>query len=318
MFLYVLKRLIYSIPIALSVSAITFSLVYPAPGDPISAIAPSDAPEEIIKSLKTQYGLDQPLPIQYFKWVARAVHGDLGVSIASGRPVLSELGTSLRNTVCLALIASFIGISLGCLLGSLGGLYQDTFIDKISTFVSLIGVSIPHYWLGLLLTILFSVWLGWLPSMGASSSPFAFDFEHLKFMILPALTLSVIPTGIITRTVKSLVAEMISKEFVVALQARGLSQFTIFKHIAKNALPTVLAVGGLQIGYLMGGSILVETVFSWPGTGYLLNIAIFQRDIPLLQGIVLVLCLIFVILNLLVDVIQSLIDPRMRRGVNHE
>jgi len=318
MFLYVLKRLIYSIPIALSVSAITFSLVYLAPGDPISAIAPSDAPEEIIQSLKTQYGLDQPLPIQYFKWVARAVHGDLGVSIASGRPVLSELGTSLRNTVCLALIASFIGISLGCLLGSLGGLYQDTFIDKISTFVSLIGVSIPHYWLGLLLTILFSVWLGWLPSMGASSSPFAFDFEHLKFMILPALTLSVIPTGIITRTVKSLVSEMISKEFVVALQARGLSQFTIFKHIAKNALTTVLAVGGLQIGYLMGGSILVETVFSWPGTGYLLNIAIFQRDIPLLQGIVLVLCLIFVILNLFVDVLQSLIDPRMRRGVNHD
>ncbi len=317
MLFYILKRLIYAIPIALSVSAITFSLVYLAPGDPISAIAPSDAPEEVIRSLKTQYGLDQPLPIQYAKWVFRAVKGDLGVSIASGRPVIKEISISLRNTVSLALIASFLGLTIGTFLGGLGGLYQGSFIDRTSTFISLIGVSIPHYWLGLLLTILFSVWLGLLPSMGASSSPFAFDLEHFKYMILPALTLSVIPTGIITRTVKSLVADMITREFVVSLHARGLSQLTIAKHVAKNALPTVLAVIGLQIGYLMGGSILVETVFSWPGTGYLLNIAIFQRDIPLLQGIVLILCLIFVSLNLIVDVFQSLIDPRMRRTIHH-
>ena len=318
MFFYILKRIIYAIPIALSVSAITFSLVYLAPGDPISAIAPADAPQEVINLLKNQYGLDQPLPVQYAKWVVRAIQGDLGVSIASGRKVLPEIGVSLRNTASLALIASFIGIVVGSILGGLGGLYQNSLMDRTSTIISLIGVSIPHYWLGLVLTIIFSVWLGWLPSMGSSSSAFAFDFEHFKFMILPALTLSVIPTGIITRSVKSLVAEMISREFVVALQARGLSKRTILKHIAKNILPSILAVGGLQLGYLMGGSILVETVFSWPGTGYLLNIAIFQSDIPLLQGIVLILCLIFVSINLTVDIFQSLIDPRMRRSVHHD
>jgi peptide/nickel transport system permease protein len=139
------------------------------------------------------------------------------------------------------------------------------------------------------------------------------DAEHIRFLVLPAATLAVIPMGIVTRSVRALVAETLNQEFVVALRARGLSAFAIFRHVARNAAPTVLAVTGLQIGYLMGGSILVETVFAWPGTGFLLNTAIFQRDIPLLQGILLVLCLFFVALNLLVDVLQPLLDPRIAR-----
>ena len=153
--------------------------------------------------------------------------------------------------------------------------------------------------------------------MGAGpggSSEWAWDFEHLRFLVLPAITLSVIPMGIITRTVRALVADMLEQEFVIALRARGLTSLAVFRHIAKNTAPTVLAVTGLQIGYLMGGSILVETVFAWPGTGFLLNTAIFQRDIPLLQGTLLVLCMIFVVLNLMVDIVQPLIDPRMGRA----
>jgi peptide/nickel transport system permease protein len=217
----------------------------------------------------------------------------------------------------LATIASLVGVCVGCVLGALAGYQRGSWIDKIATTLSVIGVSIPHYWLGLVLTIIFSITLGWLPAMGAGpggSSEWAWDFEHLRFLVLPAITLSVIPMGIITRTVRALVADMLEQEFVIALRARGLSSLAVFRHIAKNTAPTVLAVTGLQIGYLMGGSILVETVFAWPGTGFLLNTAIFQRDIPLLQGTLLVLCMIFVVLNLMVDIVQPLIDPRMGRA----
>jgi peptide/nickel transport system permease protein len=317
MWVYILKRLLYALPIALSVTVISFMLVYLAPGDPLNAIAPADAPAEVIEALKSAYGLDKPVPMQYGLWVWRALHGDLGTSIASGRAVLTEVMGAVSNTFMLATIASLMGVCVGCVLGALAGYQRGSWIDKIATTLSVIGVSIPHYWLGLVLTIVFSITLGWLPAMGAGpggSSEWVWDLEHLRFLVLPAVTLCVIPMGIITRTVRALVADMLEQEFVIALRARGLSSMAVFQHIAKNTAPTVLAVTGLQIGYLMGGSILVETVFAWPGTGFLLNTAIFQRDIPLLQGTLLVLCMIFVVLNLLVDIVQPLIDPRMGRA----
>jgi peptide/nickel transport system permease protein len=317
MWVYILKRLLYALPIALSVTVISFMLVYLAPGDPLNAIAPADAPAEVIEALKSAYGLDKPVPVQYGLWVWRALHGDLGTSIASGRAVLTEVMGAVSNTFMLATIASLMGVCVGCVLGALAGYQRGSWIDKIATTLSVIGVSIPHYWLGLVLTIVFSITLGWLPAMGAGpggSSEWVWDMEHLRFLVLPAVTLCVIPMGIITRTVRALVADMLEQEFVIALRARGLSSMAVFQHIAKNTAPTVLAVTGLQIGYLMGGSILVETVFAWPGTGFLLNTAIFQRDIPLLQGTLLVLCMIFVVLNLLVDIVQPLIDPRMGRA----
>lgn len=317
MWSYIVKRLLYAIPIALSVTVVSFMLVYLAPGDPLNAIAPADAPADVIQALKSAYGLDKPVPVQYGLWLWRALHGDLGTSISSGRAVLGEVLGAVSNTFMLATIASLVGVCVGCVLGALAGYQRGSWIDKIATTLSVIGVSIPHYWLGLVLTIIFSITLGWLPAMGAGpggSSEWAWDFEHLRFLVLPAITLSVIPMGIITRTVRALVADMLEQEFVIALRARGLSSLAVFRHIAKNTAPTVLAVTGLQIGYLMGGSILVETVFAWPGTGFLLNTAIFQRDIPLLQGTLLVLCMIFVVLNLMVDIVQPLIDPRMGRA----
>ena len=317
MFSYILKRILYAIPIALSVTVFSFVLVYLAPGDPLNAIAPADAPADVIQALRSAYGLDRPVPVQYGMWLLRAVQGDLGTSIASGRSVTTEVMSAVSNTLLLAGMAALAGVLVGCILGALAGYHQGTWIDRLATTLSVIGVSIPHYWLGLVLTIVFSIGLGWFPAMGAGpggSSEWVWDLAHLRFLVLPALTMSVIPMGIITRTVRALVADMLEQEFVVALRARGLSGRAIFRHIAKNTAPTVLAVAGLQIGYLMGGSILVETVFAWPGTGYLLNTAIFQRDIPLLQGTLLVLCMIFVVLNLLVDIVQPLIDPRMGRN----
>ncbi len=314
---YFLKRLIYAAPIALCVTVACFMLVYIAPGDPLNAIAPADAPAEVVESLKAAYGFDKPLPVQYGKWLARALTGDLGQSVATGRPVAGEVLAALYNTLLLALVGGSVGFAIGAALGGVAGYFHKSPLDRIASAISVVGVSIPHYWLGLLLTIIFSTWLNWLPAMGAGpggSKDWTWDLAHMRHLVLPAITLSVIPMGIITRTIRALVAEVLAQEFVQALRAKGLGDGAIFLHVAKNVAPTALAVMGLQLGYLIGGSILIETVFAWPGTGFLLNTAIFQRDLPLLQGTILILCLIFVALNLAVDVIQPMIDPRMRRN----
>jgi peptide/nickel transport system permease protein len=315
MFYYLLKRLGLVIPIALSVTVVCFSLVYLAPGDPLSAILPSDASIELIDKLKKDYGLDKPIPVQYAIWLGRAVQGDLGTSIATGRPVNAELGRAIFNTLILALFGSLIGFSLGLAFGTIAGYRQGTWIDKSVTALAVAGVSVPHYWLGMVLVIIFSVYYNVLPAMGAGpGGDWMWDIEHMKYVVLPAITISVIPTAIVTRTVRALVADILGREFVTALRAKGLTDRGVFWHVVKNAAPTSLAVMGVQLGYLMGGSILVETVFSWPGSGFLLNTAIFQRDIPLLQGTILALALFFVSLNLIVDLVQTALDPRIRRA----
>jgi peptide/nickel transport system permease protein len=251
------------------------------------------------------------------KWLARAAQGDLGASIASGRPVAAEVGKAVGNTLRLALVATLIGFFFGCLFGFVAGYFRDSWVDKGASFLSVVGVSVPHYWLGMVLVIVFAAQLNWLPATGAGpggSDQWAWDWAHVRHMILPAVTMSVIPMGIIARTVRALVAETLAQEFVVGLRAKGLTDLGVFLHVVKNVAPTALAVMGLQLGYLLGGSILIETVFSWPGTGFLLNSAIFQRDLPLLQGTILVLALFFVLLNLLVDVVQTTLDPRISRA----
>lgn len=317
MLFYALKRLIYVIPIAVAVGFVCFGLVHLAPGDPMSSIAPPDAPAAVIAELRAIYGFDQPLPVQFVKWLGRAATGDLGRSIATGRPVTDEVLKAVGNTLILAVGATLVGFTLGCLFGGVAGYFQGSWVDKLASSLAVAGVSVPHYWLGMVLVIIFSVQLNWLPAMGAGpggSGEWAWDLEHLKYVLLPALTLSVIPMGFVTRTVRAVIAEILNHEFVAALRAKGLTDLGVFRHIVKNAAPTALAVMGLQLGYLLGGSILVETVFSWPGTGFLLNAAIFQRDLPLLQGAILVLALFFVMLNLIVDLAQTAIDPRIRRA----
>jgi peptide/nickel transport system permease protein len=217
----------------------------------------------------------------------------------------------------MAIAAAIIGFSLGLFFGLIAGYFRDSWIDKLATSVAIAGVSVPHYWLGMLLVIIFSVQLNWLPAVGAGpggSGAWGWDWEHIRYLILPAITTSVIPMGIVTRTVRALTGDILSQDFVEALRAKGLRETHVFGHVIKNAAPTAMAVMGLQLGYMLGGSILIETVFSWPGSGLLLNSAIFQRDLPLLQGTILVLALFFVILNLLVDIAQAAIDPRIKRS----
>lgn len=310
---YVLKRIAYTVPIAFAVSVVCFLLVQLAPGDPLSLVLPTDATQDIIDATKARYGLDQPVPVQYVYWLGNALTGDLGTSIATGRPVLSEIATAISYSLRLAVLASLIAFVVGVTLGVTAGYRIGTPVDKIVSTIAISGVSIPHYWLGIVLVVVFSVNLNLLPAMGAGSGGEMGIGERLQFMVLPALTLAAMPAGIVTRSVRALVADTLAKEFVTALAAKGLTSWQIFLHVLKNAAPTALAVIGIQLGYLMAGSILVETVFSWPGTGLLLNSAILQRDIPLLQGTILVLALFFVGLNLLVDILQPLLDPRISR-----
>jgi len=311
-----LKRITYALPIMLGVAIVCFALVHLAPGDPLVSILPPDASAELAAQMKAIYGFDRPLPEQFVRWVGRALQGDLGQSIASGRPVTSEVLNAVANTLRLAVLATAIGFVLGSLFGFVAGYFQGSWPDRLASMLSVLGVSVPHYWLGMVMVILFSALTGWLPATGAGpdGSRWAWDWDHFQYMILPAVTMSVIPMGIIARTVRALVAEILAQEFIVGLKAKGLTDFGIFWHVVKNAAPTALAVMGLQLGYLLGGSILIETVFAWPGTGFLLNSAIFQRDLPLLQGTILVLAMFFVVLNLLVDIVQSLLDPRIARS----
>jgi peptide/nickel transport system permease protein len=317
MLAYIGRRFVYTVPIMLGVSLVCFALVHISPGDPLVSVLPADASEQLRQTMMRLYGFDRSYPEQFFLWLWRALQGDLGTSIATGRGVASEVLRAAGNTLRLAALATLIGFLFGCLFGFVAGYFRDSWIDKSASILAVVGVSVPHYWLGMVLVIVFSSQLNWLPATGAGpggSGEWAWDWAHIQHMVLPAITMSVIPMGIIARTVRALVAEILAQEFVIGLRAKGLGDFGVFAHVVKNAAPTALAVMGLQLGYLLGGSILIETVFSWPGTGFLLNAAIFQRDLPLLQGTILVLAMFFVLLNLAVDVIQTTLDPRIERA----
>jgi len=316
MFAYLIRRVIYTLPIMLGVALVCFALVHLSPGDPLVSVLPADASAELQAQLRELYGFNRPLPEQFARWIWRAVQGDLGMSIATSRPVTGEVLRAVVNTLRLALVATLIGFVLGSFFGFVAGYFRNSWLDRVASMLSVLGVSVPHYWLGMVMVIVFSSLLMWLPATGAGpggSGDWAWDWAHVQFMVLPAITMSVIPMGIIARTVRALVSEILDQEFIVGLRAKGLTHRGIFSHVVKNVAPTALAVMGLQLGYLLGGSILIETVFSWPGTGFLLNQAIFQRDLPLLQGSILVLALFFVLLNLLVDVVQTVLDPRIAR-----
>jgi peptide/nickel transport system permease protein len=314
---YLLRRVIYAVPIALAVSLVCFMLVHLAPGDPINAIVPPDAPQEVLIQVRHEYGLDKPLPVQFGMWLLHVVHGDLGRSLATGQPVWEELSVAVVNTFRLSVVAAMLGFALGAMFGGVAAALRGTWIDRCLVGIAVTGVSLPHYWLGMVLVVVFGVVLHVLPAMGAGpggSADWIWDWEHLQYLLLPAVTLAMMPMGIIARTVRGIVVEILNQDFVTTLRGKGMLRRGLFLHVLKNAAPHASAVMGLQLGYLMGGSILVETVFSWPGTGFLLNNAIFQRDIPVLQGTILVLALFFVALNLMVDLLQTALNPRIERS----
>ncbi|HUB95526.1 MAG TPA: ABC transporter permease, partial [Stellaceae bacterium] len=311
-------RIMLAIPIAIGVTVICFCLVYLAPGDPVQNLLPPDATQADAAYLKHAYGLDRPVPIQYAKWLGRAVSGDLGVSIQTNRPVLGEVLRALGNTLIVSSGAVIVAFPLAFALGTLAAFWIGRAPDRIVTGISVVGISVPNYWFGIVLTIIFAVQFRVLPATGMGSSGSdsfnPFHWSQLRYAVLPVLTTALVPLGIVMRSTRTAVAEVLTQDFILTLRAKGLIGWGVARHAVRNAFPQVLTVMGLQFGYLVGGSILVETIFTWPGTGFLLNKAILARDIPMLQGAMLVLALWFVVINLVVDLLQTAIDPRIKRG----
>jgi peptide/nickel transport system permease protein len=318
MWYYAVRRIILAVPIALGVSVICFALVHLAPGNPIQSLIPPDARPEDIEQIKRLYGFDRSVPVQYLLWLKRAASGDLGMSLQTGRPVLIEVMNALSNTIVVSAGAVLIAFTIAFGIGILAAYHIGRPTDRIVTSSAVVGVSIPNYWLGIVLVIIFAVKLGVLPATGMGSAGSVkfnlLDWEQAKYAILPVLTMALVPLGVIMRTTRSAVADVLSQDFVEMLRAKGLGPGAVLRHAVRNALPQVLTVMGLQFGYLIGGSILVETIFTWPGTGFLMSKAILTRDVPLLQGAILVLALTFVFINLVVDLVQTAVDPRIKRA----
>ena len=318
MWLYIGRRILFVIPIALGVTIVCFALVFLAPGDPMQSLMPADASAADMALLRHIYGFDQPVPIQYLRWLMRALSGDLGKSLQNNQPVFGEVTHALSNTVVISAGAVILAFGFAVSLGTLAAFHLGKLVDRIVTGFSILGTSVPNYWLGIVLIIVFAVELNWLPAtgMGAQGSDGfnPLQWSQFKFAILPIVTMALVPLGVIMRSTRSEVADVLAQDFIQMLYAKGLSRTKIVKHALRNALPQILAVMGLQFGYLVGGSILIETIFTWPGTGFLLSKAILTRDIPLLQGTILMLSLSFVATNLAVDLLQTFVDPRIRRA----
>ncbi|KAA0685070.1 ABC transporter permease [Neorhizobium sp. P12A] len=318
MWLYALRRLILTVPILFGVTVICFALVHIAPGDPIQNLLSPTASQADADRLWAAYGLDQPLPIQYFIWLGKVLAGNLGMSISDNAPVASEVVRAFGNTIVIALISVVLAFVLSTIMGAIAAYKSGSFIDKLIIAVAVFGISVPPFWLGVVLVIVFAVDLFWLPAtgMGAGGSQGFnyFSWHDFQFAVMPIIALALPPLGIMTRTTRSSLAEILNQDFIQTLRAKGLSQTSIMLHAIRNIMPQAIAMLGLQLGYLIGGSVLVETVFTWPGTGFLLNKAILSRDIPLLQGTILVLATAFVLINLVVDLTQSVIDPRIKRN----
>jgi peptide/nickel transport system permease protein len=318
MIFYILRRILYAIPIAFGVSIVCFSLVYIAPGDPLQTVMPPDATAETIAIVKHAYGFDKPIPVQYLIWAGHVLTGDFGMSIATRRPVILEVTDALSNTALLGLFAVPLSFLIGYTMGAVAGCFPGRWLDRLVTGTAVVGVSLPNYWLGIVLVVFFAVEYALLPATGmgpsGSTNFHILEWSSAKYLVLPVFTLAMIPIGILARTTRAAVAEVRNQDFVQTLRAKGLSEWAVIRHVLKNSLPQVMAVMGLQFGYLLGGSILVETVFTWPGSGFLLSKAIINRDVPVLQGTILTLSLIFVATNLIVDLLQSTVDPRIRRA----
>ena len=307
------RRSLQAIPVLFGVSVAVFLLVNMMPGSAIDVLLPPEATQELVDQVKRIYGLDRPIWQRYFSWLLLLLSGDLGTSVFSAKAIGPDLFDALKNTLQLAVLSAAVGFSSGTLLGFFAATSSSRAVDKVLSIFAIIGVSIPHYWLGIVLVVVFSVLLNWLPAQGMGEPGLPLSWEQIQHLILPVMTLSLIPMGIIARLVRATVLEVLSRDLVPSLDARGLHRPTVLRHVAKNAAPAILALMGLQFGYLLGGSILIETVFNWPGVGNLLNLAIFRRDIPVIQATILTLALFFVLINLAVDILQAVIDARMRR-----
>jgi len=301
---YLLRRLALTVPVLLGVATLVFALIHLVPGDPAQAMLGESAPAADLADLRTKLGLDRPLLVQYGHFLGGLVRGDLGTSFRYNTPVAREIGQRLGRTAQLALVAMAVAMIIALPLGILGALYRGRAVDQAAMAVSLAGIAMPNFWLGPLLAIIFAVKLGWLPVSGTGS------WRHL---VLPAVTLGAALAAIVARMTRASLVEELGELYVLAARARGVSRMrAVLRHALRNSLIPVVTIIGLQLGAVLTGTIITETIFSWPGVGRLLIQAINFRDYPLVQGCILFIAVTYVLMNLLVDVAYAWLDPRIR------
>lgn len=305
---YIIKRLLMMIPILLCVILIIFSILYITPGDPVEQLAGEEATAESKELLRKELGLDDPFFLRLGRYIYNIVFkGDFGTSYFTREPVMNMIAERFGATLFLATFSAIVSITLGVLLGTVAAVKQFSIFDNLSMFLALLGLSIPNFWQGLLLMLLFSLKLGWLPVSG---------FESFRHVILPALTIGTSCCAIIARMTRASVLEVIRQDYIVTARAKGQKESkVILFHAMKNAMIPILTSIGLQFGALLGGSILTETVFNIPGLGLLMINSVKRRDYPMVQGAVLYSAIIFSIVNLLVDILYAVVDPRIRTRI---
>jgi peptide/nickel transport system permease protein len=305
MLTYVRRRVLLAVPVVLGVSAVVFSIVHLLPGDPVMAIlSGANATPEQVAELRAQLRLEDPLVLQYVRFLRRAAVGDFGRSIFTRRPVIDEIADQLPATLQLAGTAILIATAVGLTLGVLAAVRHNSWVDRAAMLVALGGVSMPSFWLGLLLILLFSLQLGWLPATGQGG---------WSRLVLPAATIGLNYSAVIARLVRSSLLEVLGNNYIVTARAKGVSEWpVVLKHALGNALIPVTTIVGVQLGNLLAGTIVVETVFSRQGMGRLAVTAVLDKDYPLVQGVVLVSALGYVLVNLVVDLSYSVLDPRIR------
>ncbi len=306
MYGYVIRRLLLAIPVLIGVSILVFAIIRFIPGDPARTVAGVNASPEYIEQVRRELLLDEPLHLQYFVYASNLLQGDMGRSTFTRRPVTVELMQRFPNTLLLSATAMGIAIIFGMSAGIVSATKRYSLFDNASMLVALFGVAAPVFWLGIMFQLLFSVQLGWLPSGGIGT------WKHL---ILPALTLGLATTALIARITRSSMLDVFGQDYITTARSKGLvERVVVYKHALKNALIPVVTVMGLQFGTLLGGAVLTETVFSWPGVGRLMVDSILARDYPVVQGAVLLLAVLFVMINLIVDIIYAFLDPRISYG----
>ena len=307
----VLRRLGATVPVLLLVTAGVFSLLHLTPGDPIDAMMAESVDATVKETLRRELGLDQPIPVQYAAWMGRLLRGDLGRSIRNGEPVIESVGRRIRPSLELTALAMAISLVLAVPLGVLSAYRHNGPLDRAGTSFALFGICMPNFLLALLLIFVFGVTLRWLPISGYLD-PLEEGWSGLRSLVLPAVTLGLALAAVVTRTLRSSMLEALTEDYVRTARAKGLSEWAVLRgHVLRNALIPVVTVLGLQLGTLIGGAVITEYVFALPGVGRLVVDAVFARDYPLVQGVVLLIALGFIASNLLVDLLYGVIDPRL-------
>jgi len=311
---YVVRRLLLLVPVLLGVSVIIFMVLHLAPGDPAEIMLGSQATQADLNRLRAELGLTEPLYVQYIHWLGLVARGDLGRSIWMKRPVLTEVLGRFKATLVLTGAALVLSTAGGLALGILSAVRPNSLLDRLSAVASLFGASMPVFWLGIVLMVIFALWLGWLPASGMFAPYGGGDLRDLlAHLALPAVTLAAASVTIIARLTRSTMLETLGQDYIRTARAKGVvERAVVLRHGLKNALIPIVTVVGVQAGYLLGGAVLTETVFAWPGVGTLMVQGILARDFPLVQGCVLVVALSFVLVNLAVDLPYAWLDPRIR------